>query len=155
DSSSSVVQYIRDNPIPFALVGIGIGMLTLNTRKRESSLYSSGNTLGPRTYGYSGTEDVSTNQPSMADRARDVASGVADKAREAGAIVGLALPTTRVEGEYMGETRDRLVDQAKTVAQEAVEKVQRVTEEAGRTLQDAAQKEGLVSDTQTSNQPAT
>jgi hypothetical protein len=62
----------------------------------------------------------------------------------AGAIVGLSLPTTRVENEYLGEARDRLVGQAKSAAHEAAEKVQRVTSEAGRTLKDAAQKEGLV-----------
>src|SRR3954447_26107387 len=40
--SSSAVQYIRDNPIPFALVGIGMGMLALNSRKKEQSSYSAG-----------------------------------------------------------------------------------------------------------------
>ena len=62
----------------------------------------------------------------------------------AGALVGLSLPTTRVEGEYMGEARDRLMDQAKSVAQDTADKVQRVAGEAGRTFKDAAQKEGLV-----------
>lgn len=69
-----------------------------------------------------------------------IALGVAVLA--AGALVGLSLPTTR-EGEYMGEARDRLVDQAKSMAREAAQKVQRVTEEAGRTLKEAAGKEGL------------
>lgn len=63
----------------------------------------------------------------------------------AGALAGMVLPTTRVESEYMGEARNRLVDQAKSVAQDAVEKVQRVAGEAGQTLKEAAQKEGLVS----------
>ena len=61
-----------------------------------------------------------------------------------GAVVGLTLPSTEVEGEYMGEARDKLVDQAKSVAQDAAQKVQRVTVEAGKTLKDAAEKEGLV-----------
>jgi ElaB/YqjD/DUF883 family membrane-anchored ribosome-binding protein len=222
DSSSSVVQYIRDNPIPFALVGIGMGMLALNTRKKEQSPYSLGRTVEPVAYDESGTAGISTTaQPSVTGRAQNIASGAADKAREAagsvadtartateratsavssaassvreaagsaadttrqqfnyvgdqvrqgtrvandrlrntlqenpmalgmaalaaGAVVGMMLPTTQVEGEYMGDARDRLVDQAKSVAQEAVGKVQRVTEEAGRTLKDAVQKEGLM-----------
>jgi ElaB/YqjD/DUF883 family membrane-anchored ribosome-binding protein len=210
DTSSSVAQYIRENPIPFALIGIGAGMLALSTRRREQSAYDGGRNLESDAYGRSGTGDWSTTQSSMTDRARDVASGVAGTAREAaeraktatssaassvrdaattaadatrqqlsyvsdqarqgarvasdrvkntlqdnpmalgvaalaaGALVGLTLPKTRVENEYMGEARDRLVDQAKSVASDAVEKVQRVTGEAGRTLKDAAQKEGLM-----------
>jgi ElaB/YqjD/DUF883 family membrane-anchored ribosome-binding protein len=208
--SSSFAQYIRENPVAFALVGIGIGMLTLNARREQSS-YSPGRTIEPVAYDESGTADVSaTTQEPITDRLRNVASGAADTARAAteratsavssaaasvrdaassaadttrqqldyvsgqvrqgtrvasdrfgsvlqenpmalgvaalaaGAIVGLTLPATRVEGQYMGEARDRLVDQAKSAAQEAVEKVQHVAQEAGRTLKDAAQKEGLI-----------
>ncbi|MBV9225887.1 MAG: DUF3618 domain-containing protein [Acidobacteriaceae bacterium] len=202
--SSSAVQYIRDNPIPFALVGIGMGMLALNARKKDQLSYSSGRKADFNVYSSSGMGNASaTDQPSITDRARSAVSGVADTARvateratsavssaassvrdvassaadtasqkfnqgtrvvgdrynnmlqenpmalgvvalAAGALVGMVLPGTRVEGEYLGEARDRLVDQAKSVAQEAVGKVQRVTEEAGRTLKEAAQKEGLV-----------
>ncbi len=208
---SSVVQYIRNNPLPLALVGIGIGMLTLSTRKKQQSAYNTGRDLGYRTYDESGKVITSAGESSVTDRARNAAGGIADAARTAtgratsavssaadsvrdvassaadttrqqlsnvtaqvrqgtraasdrytntlqenpmalgvvalaaGAIVGLVLPTTQVEGEYMGEVRDRLVGQAKSAAQEAVEKVQRVAGEAGQTLKEAAQKEGLVS----------
>ena len=218
---SSFVQYVRDNPVPFALIGIGAGMLALSTRRREQSPYDRRGSFETEAYGRSGMGDWRTPQPSTSDRARDVASGLAGSARDAagnvaetaraaaeraktaassaatsvrdaattaaettrqqlnyvsdqarqgarvasdrfqttlqdnplalgvaalaaGALVGLSLPATRVENEYMGETRDRLVDQAKSVASEAVDKVQRVTGEAGQTLKDAAQKEGLM-----------
>jgi ElaB/YqjD/DUF883 family membrane-anchored ribosome-binding protein len=221
DTSSSVVQYIRDNPVPFALIGIGAGILALSTRRREQSPYDRGRNIESGSYGRSATGEWRTNESSLTDRARDVVTGVADTAREAagnvadtaraaaeraktaassaatsvrdaattaggttrqqlnyvsdqarqgarvasdrfqttlqdnpmalgvaalaaGALVGLTLPNTRVENEYMGQARDRLVDQAKSVTSEAVEKVQRVTGEAGRTLKDAAQKEGLM-----------
>jgi len=62
----------------------------------------------------------------------------------AGALVGMTVPSARLEGEYMGEARERLVSQAKSVAQDAAGKVQRVAQEAGRTVKDSAQKEGLV-----------
>lgn len=68
-----------------------------------------------------------------------LALGVA--ALAAGALVGLVLPSTRVESDYMGEARDQFVDKAKAVARETAEKVQRVTEEAGRTLKEEAQRE--------------
>ncbi len=221
DTGSSVVQYIRDNPVPFAFIGLGAGMLAWSTRRKEQPRYYSSRDFQTGAYGRSERSDWDTGEPSFTDRARNVASGVADKAREtagnvadsarsaadrataavssaatsvrdvassaadttrqqlsqvsdqarqgarvasdrfkntlqenpmalgvaalaAGAIVGLTLPTTRVENEYMGETRDRLVDQAKSIAHDAAEKVQRVTGEAGRTLKDAAQKEGLM-----------
>ncbi len=226
ESSSSAVQYVRDNPFPFVLIGAGLGMLAWNKRRTEQSpygsSYSSGRDVGAGRYSRYGTSGhVSTTEPSFSDRARDVASGVADTARgaastiadsarstaeratstvnaaassvrdaasnaaetarqqlnyvsdqaqqgarvardrfqdmlqenpialgvaalAAGALVGLTVPSTRVEGEYMGEARDRLVNQAKSVAQDAAGKVQRVAEEAGRTVKDAAQKEGLV-----------
>ena len=194
DSGSSAVQFIRDNPIPFALLGLGAGMLALNRQKRAYAHSGSDAT----SYGLS-ESGSGVNEPALTDRARDLAgratsvassavSSVRDaagsaadttrrqfhdlsdqatqKARAAsgqlkntlqdnpmalglaalaaGAIVGLTLPSTRIESEYMGETRDRLFDQAKSVAQDAAQKVQRVTEEAGRTFKDAAQKEGLM-----------
>lgn len=187
-TSSSVGQYIRDNPVPFALVGIGLGMLAFNKRQAQPSWKSPTSTGTDR----GATETITDKARAAADRARgvvssatstvrDAAASAADTTRQqfqtlsgqarqgadltsdrfkstleenpmaaglaalaAGAIVGLTLPATRLEGEYMGRARDRVVDQAKSVAQEAAGKVQRVTEEAGRSLKDAAQKEGIV-----------
>jgi len=196
ESSSSAVQYIRDNPVPFALLGIGLGMLAMNKRQTRpsSSRTASGNVTG----GVGGS--VQSAASTVADSARaaaerttsalnsaagnlkDAASSAADTARQqfqnvneqarqgartvsdlynntmqdspltagiaafaAGALVGIALPSTQVESQYMGAARDRLVDQAKSVAQDTAGKVGRITEEAGQTLKDAAQKEGLVS----------
>jgi ElaB/YqjD/DUF883 family membrane-anchored ribosome-binding protein len=212
-TGSSAVQYIRENPVPFALVGIGLGMLALNTRRNEPASYSSRRTPVYEPYVPSGTNQSSTSgvgdkvqgaAESVAEAARmaterakgafssaassvtDAASSAAgatrqqfttvgDQARQgtrvatdrfratleenpmalgvaavaAGAIFGLTLPTTRVEGEYMGEARDRLVGQAKSLAQETAGKVQRATEEAGRSLKEAAQKEGLTTEQST------
>ena len=48
-----------------------------------------------------------------------------------GAAVGLALPRTRIEHEYMGEASEKLVDKAQQVARDAMDKVKTVA--AGRT----------------------
>lgn len=72
-----------------------------------------------------------------------LALGVA--ALAAGALIGLVLPGTRVESEYMGEARDQFVDKAKDVARETADKVQRVTEEAGKTLKQEAERNSEVS----------
>ena len=60
-----------------------------------------------------------------------------------GAAVGLAVPATRVEQEYLGEARDKLVDKAQQVAHDTMQKVQNVAQEAGRTAQQEAQNQGL------------
>jgi ElaB/YqjD/DUF883 family membrane-anchored ribosome-binding protein len=78
---------------------------------------------------------------------RDYPLAVGIAALAAGAVVGLALPSTRVESEYMGETRDQLIEKAQSAAKETVEKVQRVAHEAGRTIQEEAQHQGLTSTT--------
>jgi ElaB/YqjD/DUF883 family membrane-anchored ribosome-binding protein len=183
DSSSSVMQYVRENPIPLAFVGLGLGLLAMNKRRASSSVHSSGRASDP-----SFVDRASSVMGGVADSARGAATGVTDKARAAagtlrdaastgadtarqqvsqvservrgtfgenpmalglaavaaGALVGMSLPSTRVEGQYLGQTRDKLFDQAKSMAQEMVGKVQRVTEQAGETVKDAAQKEGLV-----------
>jgi hypothetical protein len=53
-----------------------------------------------------------------------------------GAIAGLALPQTERENQLMGEARDNLVEQAKSVAAETLDKVQQV---AGDVTQGATQ----------------
>jgi ElaB/YqjD/DUF883 family membrane-anchored ribosome-binding protein len=210
DTGSTVVRYIRENPVPFALVGIGLGMLAFNKRQNQQASHETRRTPESDRYVRSGTsesiasgitekargaaETVAETARAATERAKgafsaaattvsDAASSAAgttrqqfttlsDQARQgtraatdrfrttlqenpmalgvaalaAGAIVGLTLPTTRVEGEYMGETRDRLVDQAKSLAHETAGKVQRATEEAGRSLKEAAQKEGLMTE---------
>jgi ElaB/YqjD/DUF883 family membrane-anchored ribosome-binding protein len=59
----------------------------------------------------------------------------------AGAIIGLMLPRTQTENQLMGETRDRLMDQAKTTAKETVKKVQHVAEEAYESAKETALEE--------------
>lgn len=50
----------------------------------------------------------------------------------AGAAVGAAIPTTEYENKLMGDTRDRLLDEAKGRAQDVVERVQTVVEDTQR-----------------------
>lgn len=68
-----------------------------------------------------------------------LALGVA--ALAAGALVGLALPTTNMENQFMGETRDRLVENAKREAKETVQKVQNVAEQAQHAAVEEAKSE--------------
>lgn len=60
-----------------------------------------------------------------------------------GGAVALAMPETQREHELLGEARDTLIDQAQTKAQTVVEKVQRVADEVGDTVEKEAKYEGL------------
>lgn len=53
-----------------------------------------------------------------------------------GAAIGLAIPSTRYENEMMGETRDRLMEQAQTTANEYIDKAKNVAQEAGQKIDD-------------------
>jgi len=64
-----------------------------------------------------------------------------------GGAVALAVPETRRENELLGEARDTLIDRAQTTAQTAVEKVQRVAEEVGETVEKEAKYQGLSTET--------
>jgi ElaB/YqjD/DUF883 family membrane-anchored ribosome-binding protein len=58
-----------------------------------------------------------------------------------GAAIGMALPGTYREREMMGDAREKFMERAQGVVQQATEKVQRVAEEAGSAAQEAAKKE--------------
>ena len=60
---------------------------------------------------------------------RDNPLAIGAVAVAAGTAVGLALPTTRVESEYIGETGERLVDKAQEVARGAIDKVQNAAQQ--------------------------
>jgi ElaB/YqjD/DUF883 family membrane-anchored ribosome-binding protein len=53
-----------------------------------------------------------------------------------GAAVGLAIPATRYESEYMGEYSSQLLDKAQNAAGDLVERVKEVASEAKTTLSD-------------------
>lgn len=52
----------------------------------------------------------------------------------AGAAVGASIPATEYENQLLGQTRDRLLDEAKVRAQDAVERVQAVVEDTQRAV---------------------
>jgi ElaB/YqjD/DUF883 family membrane-anchored ribosome-binding protein len=56
-----------------------------------------------------------------------------------GAAVGLSLPSTRYEGELLGEYRQQLLDKAQTAAGDLVDKAKEVASEAQKTLKSEVQ----------------
>jgi ElaB/YqjD/DUF883 family membrane-anchored ribosome-binding protein len=187
DAGSSVADSVWRNPIPVALIGLGVGMLVMrnfrgssyggSTSRRSLSQgsrsdYSRGLTgdldYGERTGEYErvgqygqrtgtsrtgggGTLDqVKETASNLASRSTHAISDLGNKAKNsasavttrfermmhenplalgavaiaAGTAVGLVLPSTRFETEYIGETGERLVDKVEDVARGALDKVQ-------------------------------
>jgi ElaB/YqjD/DUF883 family membrane-anchored ribosome-binding protein len=58
-----------------------------------------------------------------------------------GALIGLMLPSTEPENRYMGETRDRLVEQGQQMAQQVAQKVSNVAQEGLSAAKEAVQNE--------------
>lgn len=60
-----------------------------------------------------------------------------------GVVAGLMVPSTRKEDELMGETRDRLMERAREVGEEALDKGKQVASVAVDTLKEEAERQDL------------
>jgi ElaB/YqjD/DUF883 family membrane-anchored ribosome-binding protein len=190
DTGSSVTNIVRQNPIPCALIGLGLGMFIVNrvrnadsTRSRTYELdsemgygmatprysgmarqyaASSGEYAGEsRYYGTSGRGTLDRVKESANELAHGTAEKVSHLGHQAkegalragrgfqhlvqenplavgaaavavGAVVGLALPTTKTEHEYMGQASEKMVDKAQQVARDAMDKVKSATASQGQ-----------------------
>jgi len=164
---TTVADKIWKNPIPVALIGLGVGMLVVrNFSGRSYSSSSSSRTSLPnrrsnyslgdvgdvggvglggqsrqsrQSTGASTLNQVKETATDLASRAKDSASSVGTRFGElcrenplavgavavaAGTAVGLMLPSTQFESEYIGETGERLVESVEDVARGALDKVQ-------------------------------
>jgi hypothetical protein len=72
---------------------------------------------------------------------RPFAIGIA--ALAAGVAAGLTVPSSRKEKELMGETRDRLLDQAKGLTRDALDMGRQVARVATETVRTEAERQGL------------
>ena len=184
ETGSAVTNTVRRNPIPLALIGLGVGMYLVNryrsadertsSRRYDANFereygYStppyqgmgrqyasrSGEYAGAsRQYGASTLSNVKGTANEYAHSAAERVSELGHQAKEGalwasrgfqrmlnenplavgataiavGAAVGLVLPATRIEQEYMGEASERLVDNAKQAARDAMDKVKEATQ---------------------------
>ena len=156
EAGQEVGNGIWRNPIPIALIGLGVGMLFMRSRRGNGHDYSrTSNTTYPTRRQNLSTGGGTLNQvkegaSDLANRSTEALSNIGSKAKEsasevttrfgqllrdnplavgavavaAGTAVGLALPSTRFESEYIGEAGERLVDKAQEVARGAMDKVQ-------------------------------
>lgn len=124
DTGSDVIQIIRANPIPAALVGLGLGWLYMNRssggpdyRARSGDHYryppesrygaTGSSSYGSSAYG-SGTYGSTGSQGGVGDMARQAGSQVSDLAGQAGSQVSsLASGVQEQAGDLAGAVIDR------------------------------------------------
>lgn len=195
---TDIVKTARTNPFPFALIGLGVGLLFLggknrssartareyyersSSRRQPSMLKSATETVtgaASSTYetvgsaassAYEGVSNVAGSAyEGVANAAGSAYSGVNKTAHQAyekigeygtqaresydyyieenplavgavalaiGAVVGAAIPSTRYEGELLGEYRQQVFDKAQTAAGDLVDRVKEVAGEAQKTI---------------------
>jgi hypothetical protein len=118
DGSHPMIDTLKRNPIPAALIGVGIGWLCLAGARPDAS------PAAPRSNGPASTRG---GDPLLLG-----ALGLA-----AGALLGALLPMTRREGEWLGDAHDRLAGEADALARTALERAWAAAEHAGRAAIDA------------------
>jgi ElaB/YqjD/DUF883 family membrane-anchored ribosome-binding protein len=169
-TGSTIVETIRENPVPAALTGIGLGWLLMSARKQSASGPSAGQTASQaQSRAQETASQAQERAGQVASQARDRVSqlggraqGQAQRARGGfqrmlqenplavgalavgtGAAVGLAVPQTSREHEVMGEARDSLVETAQEKTQDAQQRARRVAEEAQNAAKEEAQNQDL------------
>jgi hypothetical protein len=144
-----------NNPMPYALIGIGAAWLLASHRSAGQWRYGNGARWSDddqfqsaySSAGHSTTSEwqaaASERADAVAERARRAAAEARHKwssalndnpialgiaALAAGALVGSVLPVTETENEYLGETRDTAVESARSLVKETVQKAARTDE---------------------------
>jgi len=152
DVGGQLLKTISDNPLPAALAAVGIGWLYMNSNSSgQRKLQQAGELVG----------DVAGQ---VTDTAGDTVGNVADTVKTgaqktqsqlhrlllenplamggltvaAGALIGMAIPETPQEHQFMGTMRDKLVERAQSVAQNTLQKVQQTTQDVMQQVQDTA-----------------
>ncbi|MGH2449469.1 MAG: DUF3618 domain-containing protein [Chloroflexota bacterium] len=219
DMGGSIIDTIKQNPIPAALAGIGLGWLIAEARSQSSGSQSNRTTYQGYAYrnsrrgygrgyeygqgpyaeggytadylGGSGTQSdgsgagdaVNQVQNTLGQAANQVQQTVGQTVNQAqqtvgqtmnqaqeqvqqvgssfsamveerplamaagaltlGLAVGLAIPETPRENELMGEARETVMQKAESAAQDTMQKVEKVAEQAVGTAQESAKKQGL------------
>jgi len=152
EAASDMTRRARQNPIPLALIAVGVAWLLAN-RSRRHSYRGVGVQRGP----FEGASDqgrvvhdLTESTSQIASRTREYASETAESMRRMarrrqsqvqrmvqenpllvgagalmlGAAFGMAVPKTETEDELMGEARDQVVGRARDMARDAATQVQ-------------------------------
>lgn len=193
-SKTEVYKTVKTNPVPFALIGLGAGLLLIdnfgrkksyNYRRNYNNDYDSRQSIENKpsmlnSAGEKVTEAAGTTYENVSYAAQKAYGGVTSAASSAyhtvdegahrvyekagelgtqakerydyyieenplavgavalaiGAAVGFSIPSTRYEGELMGEARQNLLQKAQDTAGTLVDRAKEITGEATRSFQE-------------------
>jgi hypothetical protein len=154
EAGASLWRTAKENPVPTAIVALGLTLLLKAKKKHNGNGYSQ-----ESMYDENGGEGVKERAQELAGKAGEkvsnVAHGAAEKAKSTGvtlksffernpviagagavvigAAVGALLPSTEKENKLMGHKRDELVREAKHVATQAQDTVkEKLSESSAR-----------------------
>ncbi len=127
DLGQQASGYFQQNPLPFLLAGMGIGVL-ISMAERESAQLR---LVHPRGEEPSRLNQTLAKNPKLLRAQRRTVRRVrrlnhqhplllGAAALGAGLLLGVLLPATRREDELLGPTRDRLLETSKESAQQAI-----------------------------------
>lgn len=141
---------VKNNPLPVALMGIGIAWLMATGNRKPSYLYAQKQSSGPGMM-----QRASEGMSSAKDRAAQSVQGARERVGQLGqtarnqmervrdqplvlgaiglaigAVMAAGLPRTREEDRLMGEASDRLTEKAKEAGKEQMGKVQQAASAA-------------------------
>jgi len=111
------------------------GMAYDNVTNKVATAYSSAEDMAHKAYDKAGELGYYTQEQYQRYMAENPLA-VGAIALAVGAAIGLAIPSTRYEGELMGDTRDQLLHKAQETASEYIDKAKQVASDAGRKIDD-------------------
>jgi hypothetical protein len=115
DIGSNMVDTIKSNPVPIAMVGLGIGWLVMRGSQKD------------------GRGNGSRTKEHFQGMMQSNILGLSAMALALGALIGLAIPESQREAELMEKANESVAGKAKSIVQGAMEKAQHAAmEEAGR-----------------------
>jgi hypothetical protein len=127
------VDYVKQNPIPAALIGAGIAWLLMRTSTSHAGpAYSR-----QRQYGGRGGRVYGQDRFQRWMRENPLAVGAA--ALAVGAAVGLSAPATDAENAWLGEARDGLVERVQDVAKDTVTEATQAVKSVSQAVDGMAQ----------------
>jgi hypothetical protein len=159
EGSRDMIDMVRRNPIPAALIGIGIGWMVFGTTRRARAAHADGEAARQPDGGARGSNGAgrgSRYAAQVGNRARALAGTAQQRAGAAmqenplvlgalglvlGAVIGAVLPTSRREREWLSEAQARVVDQAEALGREALERAREVADHAGRAAVEVVERE--------------
>ena len=129
NSAQQTVSGVKDS------VSNAAGAAYEGVTNAASSTYSGAGDLANRAYDKAG-EFGTKAQETYSQYLDEKPWAIGAVALIAGAAVGLAIPSTRYEGELMGEARVNLLSKAQDTAGDLVDKAKQVASEAGKAIKE-------------------